>query len=80
MEKYLIPVLAVTGYLLVYIISIGMNLQVGFILFMFSLSPILILWMVYKVLRANIIVNHTFEEKWYDDFATKKEMCQKGVS
>lgn len=67
MKKYLIPVFTVTGYLLVYIVSIGLELHIRLILFMFSISPVLILWMVYRVLKAHVLVDHTFEEKWYED-------------
>src|SRR5690606_14423624 len=43
MKKYLIPVFTGTGYLLVYIVAIGLELHLRFILLMFSLSPLLIL-------------------------------------
>lgn len=71
MKNYLIPVLIVTGYLLVYVVAIGVELHIRLILFMFSISPILILWMVYRVLTANARVDHTFDEKWYEDFKGK---------
>ncbi len=72
MNKYLIPVFTVTGYLLVYIVSIGLELHIRLILLMFSLSPVLILWMVYRVLRAHVLVDHTFDEKWYEDLEEPK--------
>jgi len=72
MKNYLIPVLIVTGYLLVYVVAIGVELHIRLILFMFSISPILILWMVYRVLTANVRVDHTFDEKWYEDFNGKQ--------
>lgn len=72
MKKYLIPVFTGTGYLLVYIVAIGLELHLRFILLMFSLSPLLILWMVYRVLKSNVLVNTTFEEKWYEDFEWAK--------
>ncbi len=34
---------------------------------MFSISPIPIIWMVYKVLTADVEVTSTFDEKWYED-------------
>ncbi len=68
MKNYLFPVTVVTGYLLVYVVSIGLELHTRLILFMFSMSPALILWMAYKVLKANVLVEHTFEERWYEDF------------
>lgn len=67
MKDYLIPVLTVTGYLFVYLVIIGLDLHLSLILFLFSLSPALMLWMVYCVLKADVVVHHTFEEKWYED-------------
>ena len=73
MKKYLIPVMIVTGYLLVYVTAIGLELRLNLILFMFSISPILILWMVYKVLTADVQVDNTFEDKWYEDGEERKQ-------
>ena len=73
MKNYLIPVFTVTGYLLIYIVSIGLELHIRLILFMFSISPVLILWMVYRVLKAKVLVSHTFEEKWYEDLELEGE-------
>lgn len=67
MKNYLSPVLVVTGYLIVYVAAIALRLNMGLILFMFSISPLLIFWMVYKVLTSGVQVDNTFEDKWYDD-------------
>jgi hypothetical protein len=67
MKNYLFPVLLITGYLIIYITVIGFNLAIGLILFMFSISPLLLRWMVYKVLSSEVKLDHTFEEKWYED-------------
>lgn len=67
MKNYLFPVLLLTVYLIVYITLIALNLAPGLILFMFSISPILLIWMVYHVLSSDVKVDHTFEEKWYED-------------
>jgi len=75
MKKYLIPVMIVTGYLLVYATAIGLELRLNFILFMFSISPILILWMVYRVLTADVHVGNTFEDKWYEDGEERKQQA-----
>jgi hypothetical protein len=68
MKNFLFPVYLVTGFLLVYVTSVQVNLSTGLILFMFSISPVMVLWMVYKVLTADVEVKHTFEEKWYEDY------------
>lgn len=67
MKNYLIPVFAVTGYLIIYLVTIGLELHIRLILFLFSLSPVALLWMVYKVLKADVVVKNTFEDKWYED-------------
>jgi len=67
MKNYLFPVYLVTAVLIVYVTAIQVNLNTSLILFVFSISPILILWMVYRVLTAEVEVTSTFEEKWYED-------------
>lgn len=67
MKNYLLPVLIVTGYLLVYTTAIQLNLYLPLLLVMFSISPLLIFWMVFKVLTAEVHVEQTFDEKWYED-------------
>lgn len=57
----------VTAFLIIYVTAIQANLNTRLILFMFSVSPIPIIWMVYKVLTADVEVNSTFDEKWYED-------------
>ncbi|SNS59880.1 hypothetical protein SAMN06295967_113105 [Belliella buryatensis] len=67
MKNYLFPIYLVTALLLVYVTAILANLNTAIILFAFSISPALVIWMVYKVLTADVEVNSTFEEKWYED-------------
>ena len=73
MKNYLIPVWTVTGYLLVYVVAIGLELHIRLILFMFGISPVLVLWMVYKVLKADVKIDHTFDKKWYEDWGEGDE-------
>ncbi len=68
MKNYLFPIFLVTGFLLVYIVSLYANLYLPLILFMFSISPVLVIWMVYKVLTADVEVKNTFEDKGYEDW------------
>jgi hypothetical protein len=67
MKNYLFPVYLVTGVLIFYVTAIHVNLNTSIILFIFSISPALVIWMVYKVLTADVEVTSTFEEKWYED-------------
>jgi len=67
MKNYLFPVYLVTSFLILYVTAIQANLNTALILFMFSISPFPVIWMVYKVLTADVKVDSTFEEKWYED-------------
>ena len=70
MKNYLFPVYLVTSFLILYVAAIQVNLNTGLILFLFSISPLPILWMVYRVLTADVKVNSTFDDKWYEDQPT----------
>ncbi len=67
MDNPVIPVLIVTGFLLVYIVALGLDLNLSIILFMFSISPVLIIWMVYRVLTSSETSSYTFKERFYED-------------
>jgi ABC-type transport system involved in cytochrome bd biosynthesis fused ATPase/permease subunit len=67
MKSYLLPVFVTTSFLLVYIVAIVMDLHTAIILMMFSISPVLILWMVFRVLKAKVDSRYTFEDRWYED-------------
>jgi hypothetical protein len=67
MKNYLNPVFKVTAFLIIYVVSIQVNLYLPLLMFMFSISPLLLIWMVYKILTAKEKVDETFEEKWYED-------------
>ncbi|WP_114750206.1 hypothetical protein [Pleomorphovibrio marinus] len=67
MKNYLIPVFVATGFLLIYITAIFVNLNTAIILFLFSLSPLILIWMVFKVLKAEVETPFTFDDRWYED-------------
>lgn len=67
MKNYLFPVFATTGFLIIYLTVIFVNLNTALILFLFSISPIPMIWMVYSVLTADTDSAYTFEERWYED-------------
>ncbi len=67
MKNHLIPIYITTGFLLIYLTAIFVNLSTALVLFLFSLSPIIMIWMVFKVLKAEVETNFTFEDKWYED-------------
>jgi len=67
MKNYLASVCLVTGFLIVFVTVIQLELSMSLIWLMFIISPALVLWMVYSVLTAPIEVKETFDEQWYQD-------------
>lgn len=67
MSSYLFPVYLTTAVLIVYVTAILVGLSAAIIMFIFSVSPGFVIWMVYRVLTANVEVKATFDEKWYED-------------
>lgn len=67
MSSYLFPVYLTTAVLIVYVTAILVGLNAAIIMFIFSVSPGFVIWMVYRVLTANVEVKATFDEKWYED-------------
>ena len=60
----------VTIYLLFFLIGLHFNISLQLLLIMFSLSPFMILWMVYTVLKNGKFSGREFEpkEEWgYED-------------
>ncbi|PRY89599.1 hypothetical protein [Mongoliibacter ruber] len=67
MKDYLFPVYLATAFLIVFVTAIHAGINTAIILFMFSISPAIVIWMVYKVLTADVEVDDTFDDKWYQD-------------
>lgn len=54
MSKELFPVFVATLYLLVYTLLAVFNIQIPLVFLLFSFSPVIVIWMVYKVLTADV--------------------------
>ena len=67
MKNYLAIVGIVTGALILFVTAIQFNLSMFLIWLLFLAGPALVLWMVWSVLIADVIVKETFEEQWYQD-------------
>ncbi len=67
MKNYLTSVGIVTGILIVFVTLIRINIAHILIWGIFLASPILIVWMVWRVLIAPVDIKETFEEHWYQD-------------
>lgn len=57
----------VSLFLLVYTAGASAGMPYGIVTFMFLLSPVLVLWLVYSVLRYGKPSGRTFDEYFYDD-------------
>ena len=67
MKNYHSAVGIVTGVLIFFVTLIQMNVAYPLIWAIFLASPLLVLWMVWSVLTAPVVVHETFEEQWYQD-------------
>ncbi|RAI94805.1 hypothetical protein [Algoriphagus yeomjeoni] len=67
MKNYFGAVGIVTGALIIFVTAIQFNLSMFLIWLLFLAGPALVLWMVWSVLIADVIVKETFEEQWYQD-------------
>ncbi len=72
MNRSQVVVIAVTLYALVFQASPWLGFSDGLIFTMFFLSPFVMIYMVYMVLRFGEPSKHTFEERFYDDWDYKR--------
>lgn len=77
MKNYLAIVGIVTGALILFVTAIQFNLSMFLIWLLFLAGPALVLWMVWSVLIADVIVKETFEEQWYQDEPGMLRMAEK---
>lgn len=69
MKRIIAPLFITTLYLIIYVVSAELDTTTRFTLFLFSLSPVPVIWMVYKVLRDGQPSPYTFSERFYEDYA-----------
>ena len=67
-----ISVSFVTLYLVIYALLATFTSFERGVMLMFLLSPILVLWMVYTVLKYGKPSNKRFDEHFYEDYDCKK--------
>ena len=61
------PIAITTAYVIVYVCTIHLDESLRLPILLFSLSPIPVLWMVWRVLRDGTPSEYTFKEKFYED-------------
>lgn len=68
MEKIKLPIIFTTVYLFIFVVISTFDALLALTFLLVSLSPIPIIWMVYRVLRDGTPSSHTFEERFYEDY------------
>ena len=71
MKKPAIVITLATLYVLLFHSSPLIGIPDEFIIAMFILSPVVVIYMVYVILKYGKPSGHTFEERFYDDFDYK---------
>ena len=72
MKKPAIVIILATLYLLIFQLSPYIGASDEAIIAMFILSPFIVIYMAYVILKYGKSSGHTFEEKFYDDFDYKR--------
>ncbi len=67
MEKIKTPIFLTTLYVFIYLMVCELDPTARWAIMLFSLSPLPVLWMVYRVLRDGTPSALTFKEKFYED-------------
>lgn len=68
MQNIRMPVLLVTLFAFAYQATPYLGFDADLIVALFILSPFVLIWMVYRILRDGKPSPHTWEERFYDDF------------
>lgn len=76
MEKIKWPVIIVTAYAFFYQFTPAIGFSDQVIMTLFMVSPIPVLWMVYKILKNGIPSQRTFDEYFYEDVDYKRNRIQ----
>jgi hypothetical protein len=68
MEKVKLPIIIATIYLVVFVFISMFDRAMAVTMLLMSLSPLPIIWMVYRVLRDGTPSPFTFRERFYEDY------------
>lgn len=68
MQKIKWPLIVVTAYLVFYQSASFFNFSANTIIALYISSPILLLWMVYKILKDGVPSQRSFDDYFYDDW------------
>ena len=68
MKKPKIAIAIVTIYLIIFQLLLQLNIDISVIFSMLAFAPFIILYMVYVILKYGKPSEHTFDERFYDDW------------
>ena len=71
MKHIKFPVYFTTIYLVIYTLLAQYEATQFLVPWLFVISPFVVLWMVYRVLKYGVESKKTFEEAFYEDVAKK---------
>ena len=66
------PIAFATSYLFIYCFLLSFNLNIPLALLLFSFSPVVIIWMVVRILKDGTPSEKTFDEYFYEDVNEKR--------
>ena len=72
MKKPAIVIALATLYLLLFQSSVFINIPDELVIAMFILSPFIVIYMAYVILKHGKPSGHTFEDRFYDDYDYKR--------
>ncbi len=68
MKNLKLPVFTATAFLCTYAFIGFFESLESLFFFMFSISPIVVIWMVVRILKDGVLSSYTFDEKLYEDY------------
>lgn len=72
MHKIKFPIIFVTGFIIVYNALFFFSISKWVLFFLFSIAPIALIWMVYKILKFGKPSQYSWDEYFYEDHEYKR--------
>ena len=72
MKNLRFPVYTTTAFLLIFTLLSQIEACIPYLVYVFMLSPFIVIWMVYRVLKDGVPSERSFDEYFYDDVDIKR--------
>lgn len=72
MEKVKLPLIFTSVFLAFHAFSPHIGIPVPVIMASWALSPLVVIWMVIRVLKDGVALQGTFEDSFYEDVESKR--------